>query len=329
MTAVWALALPDSQKIVLLALADCANDEGHCWPSMATLAKKCSKGERTVQGVIKDLVAGGHLSRIEKPGKGCDYWIHPVQAKPEMQGYSPPETHYVYRIDDADSGCFYVGARSCVGAPDDDDYMGSGKWVKEARQQGRALRKSIVCMVQSREQLAVTELHEVRRVFGDPLCMNAKLPTLGTLTATGFRAPPPQSLPPAEPAPRKRRTPPPQGLRDTPAAAADKPSENHQEPSDDCASDDAPRLKPEHILEKWNGSLARLGKRAVRDLTPARRQLLKARIGQYPITDFLDVFEKIERSPFLRGDTGWHGCNFDWVFKRANFQKILEGNYDQ
>ena len=36
----------------------------------------------------------------------------------------------------------------------------------------------------------------------------------------------------------------------------------------------------------------------------------------------------VERSPFLRGDTGWRGGNFDWFFKKANFQKTLEGNYD-
>lgn len=77
MTAVWSLDLPDSQKIVLLALADCANDEGLCWPSMATLTKKCSKGERTIQGVIKQLVEAGHLSRFEVVGKGCKYQVHP------------------------------------------------------------------------------------------------------------------------------------------------------------------------------------------------------------------------------------------------------------
>ena len=77
MTDVWAIDLPDSQKIVLLALADSANDEGHCWPSMATLAKKCSKGERTVQGVIKQLVDAGHLTRKEVRGKGCNYYVHP------------------------------------------------------------------------------------------------------------------------------------------------------------------------------------------------------------------------------------------------------------
>lgn len=77
MTLAWSLDLPDSQKIVLLALADCANDEGHCWPSMASLARKCSKGERTVQGVIKQLVEAGHVTREEVRGKGCIYWVHP------------------------------------------------------------------------------------------------------------------------------------------------------------------------------------------------------------------------------------------------------------
>ena len=77
MSLVWNLDLPDSQKIVLLALADSANDEGHCWPSMASLTTKCSKSERTIQGVIKELVAAGHLTREEVPGKGCNYYVHP------------------------------------------------------------------------------------------------------------------------------------------------------------------------------------------------------------------------------------------------------------
>lgn len=87
MTLVWSVHLPDSEKIVLLALADSANDEGLCWPSMATLAAKCSKSDRTVQAAIKSLVASGHMSRSEVPGKGCRYIIHPT---PEAA--SPPKT---------------------------------------------------------------------------------------------------------------------------------------------------------------------------------------------------------------------------------------------
>ena len=77
MTRVWDLDLPDSDKIVLLALADCANDEGHCWPSVASLVRKCSKSERTIQGSIKRLVDEGLLTRREVLGKGCNYTVLP------------------------------------------------------------------------------------------------------------------------------------------------------------------------------------------------------------------------------------------------------------
>lgn len=105
--------------------------------------------------------------------------------------------------------------------------------------------------------------------------------------------------------------------------------EEELEANASCPSSDEPALKPEHVMEAWNDRAGPMGKPKVRDLTPERRQLLKARIGQYPLEDFQSVFGKIERSAFLRGDTGWRGCTFDWVFKKANFQKILEGNYDQ
>ena len=104
--------------------------------------------------------------------------------------------------------------------------------------------------------------------------------------------------------------------------------EEDKEPKGSCSSDDEPALKPEHIVEEWNKIAPCLGKPKVRDLTPERRQLLKARIGQYALDDFLTVLAAIERSKFLRGDTGWRGCTFDWIFKKANFQKILEGNYN-
>lgn len=99
------------------------------------------------------------------------------------------------------------------------------------------------------------------------------------------------------------------------------------EPKGSCASDDA--LKPEHIREEWNKVASRIGRPQVRDITPARRQLCKARIAQYAIEDFVSVFGKVAASPFLRGDRNWQGCTFDWTLKRANFQKIIEGNYDE
>lgn len=92
MTIAWELNLPDSEKLVLLALADNANDEGHCWPSMATLTRKCSKSERTVQGCIKSLVKNGHLTRKEVPGKGCYYTVHPRSDDAPAKSAPPQRT---------------------------------------------------------------------------------------------------------------------------------------------------------------------------------------------------------------------------------------------
>lgn len=104
-------------------------------------------------------------------------------------------------------------------------------------------------------------------------------------------------------------------------------NQNQKEDKSSCASDDA--LKPEHVVDKWNETALHLGKPRVRDLTPERRQLVKARIAQYSIEDFIVVFEKIKASAFLRGDKNWKGATFDWTMKKANFQKIIEGNYDE
>ena len=44
MTRVWAAPEPvhPTDRLMLLALADNANDEGYCWPCVATLQRRCS-----------------------------------------------------------------------------------------------------------------------------------------------------------------------------------------------------------------------------------------------------------------------------------------------
>jgi 5-methylcytosine-specific restriction endonuclease McrA len=99
------------------------------------------------------------------------------------------------------------------------------------------------------------------------------------------------------------------------------------EASASCASGDA--LKPEHVVSVWNDEIARaLGKPKVRKLTPERLARLRARIAGFTVAEFREVIANIMASPFLRGDTGWHGFSFDWFTKKANFVKILEGNYN-
>lgn len=60
----WAFSLPvpPGEKLVLLALADRANDDGECWPGRESLATKCSIGLRTIDGHILSLQKKGLLA---------------------------------------------------------------------------------------------------------------------------------------------------------------------------------------------------------------------------------------------------------------------------
>lgn len=56
MQQVWSLTTTTgSERLVLLALADAANDEGLCWPSLAKIAEKANISKRYVIDIIKKL----------------------------------------------------------------------------------------------------------------------------------------------------------------------------------------------------------------------------------------------------------------------------------
>lgn len=57
MTWAWSVALAPTPKLVLMALADIADDRGICWPSHPTLAVKCSVTDRTVRRILVLLQA--------------------------------------------------------------------------------------------------------------------------------------------------------------------------------------------------------------------------------------------------------------------------------
>lgn len=70
-TRVWEHSkLRGTQKLVLLALADFANDAGLCWPSTATLAGRVGESERYTREIIAQLVASGDLIRRAGGGRG-------------------------------------------------------------------------------------------------------------------------------------------------------------------------------------------------------------------------------------------------------------------
>lgn len=68
----WRQKLSPTPKLILMALADAANDTGVCWPSVSTLATKCCVSVRTVRRVLQKLVERGlMISEQRYRGDGC------------------------------------------------------------------------------------------------------------------------------------------------------------------------------------------------------------------------------------------------------------------
>lgn len=62
--------LDQSELLVMLALADFCNDEGECWPSVSTVAKKARLTNRGVQKIMDRLISYGFLIKDVGGGRG-------------------------------------------------------------------------------------------------------------------------------------------------------------------------------------------------------------------------------------------------------------------
>lgn len=88
MSAVWECdALDASERLVMLSLADHADDAGRCYPSVARLCRRTSMSDRGVQKVIARLVARGFIAIRPNAGQGGAN-LYTVTATPEPR--SPP-----------------------------------------------------------------------------------------------------------------------------------------------------------------------------------------------------------------------------------------------
>lgn len=89
MGSVFGLPLPAQRKLVLLALADNANDEGRCWPSQPTIARKASLSVRALRDHLHALEADGWIAILalgNGRGKSTEYLLAADRIKAEASG---------------------------------------------------------------------------------------------------------------------------------------------------------------------------------------------------------------------------------------------------
>lgn len=82
-SAVWKIVMPNAgRKLVAVALADMANDDGSCWPSLRTLASRCNLSEDSIRN---------HLHALESIGI--------LKASPRFQGGRQTSNVYAFSPD--------------------------------------------------------------------------------------------------------------------------------------------------------------------------------------------------------------------------------------
>ncbi|WP_246228451.1 helix-turn-helix domain-containing protein [Pseudomonas nitroreducens] len=86
MSACWPLqGLTPAQKAVLISLADNANDEGVCWPSVAKIAERTCLFERAVQQAIKVLKERKALIIEARQGRSTMFTVTPAAFAPPKE----------------------------------------------------------------------------------------------------------------------------------------------------------------------------------------------------------------------------------------------------
>lgn len=257
---------PGSEKNfawTLLALADAAGDEGFCWPSVKTIARKARLSPRAVQIALKQAEVVGILRRRPRRDSSTQYLFN-LSALPHV---------------DRPSGWKEKGPVEYFDEPEP-DLFGTGA--------------------------------------GDS--------PVGDSPVQGVRG---------------------TGAGDSLPRAGDAPitiNESSLEPSESGSGDDKPKIASAGYVEKrfseaWQMLSEEFDKiPAVRMWSDARRTALLARYkdwsGETGLTfDAVNsltqsIYDKIRASSFLTGRTKDWAVTVDWVLKLANFNKIMEGNYD-
>jgi DNA-binding transcriptional ArsR family regulator len=91
MTEAWKSSIASGPKMVLLSLCDNANDQGECYPSISTIAERCSMSERAVQGHISSLQKMHIVRRVQRSGRSTIYHIDPRRICTPAES-APPQT---------------------------------------------------------------------------------------------------------------------------------------------------------------------------------------------------------------------------------------------
>lgn len=139
------------KKLVLLILADFANDSGQCWPSIATIARQANLTERGVRGIIRRLEEAGHIRTEYSKGRAPNrYFVLPdaegiaglSTVNPEPDARFNPEPSSAFSPPTRNGGSGQPGTAVPPNrqepSDDDDGRRASASFLEKVRQAANA-----------------------------------------------------------------------------------------------------------------------------------------------------------------------------------------------
>ena len=89
------------------------------------------------------------------------------------------------------------------------------------------------------------------------------------------------------------------------------------------------RIDYRALIDFFNEETQGVFGRVMYPISKQRKDCIRARINEFGKDTFVEMIRKASKSNFLKGD-GNKGfvAKFDWMIRPTNFQKIIEGNYD-
>ena len=85
----------------------------------------------------------------------------------------------------------------------------------------------------------------------------------------------------------------------------------------------------EAIVNFFNDETQGVFGKVMYPISKNRQDSIRARIKDFGLDGFAEMVRKATRSNFLKGDNkGGFVAKFDWMIRPSNFQKIIEGNYE-
>ncbi|RQQ19713.1 helix-turn-helix domain-containing protein [Burkholderia stagnalis] len=172
MNQAWRTDLPTGAKFVLVAVCDTANDEGVCWPSVETIRRKCSMGERTVQRHLDDLESAGIITRSFRKGRSTTYQVHEAKFPFSTPAKLAPRTTKNRKPNHQETRGA-ASPRVCVELPEWLDPKAWGRW--EAHRVAVAAAGGAVWS-QALAEVSLLTLAQRRTEGHDPAeCINASI----------------------------------------------------------------------------------------------------------------------------------------------------------